>query len=173
MANLRVGRRSLAFRGGRGRLTEWMGRSLSQATSLGASAFIIDSSLSALELAKRPFTITRLVGSLYVASDQSAAFEFPFGAFGGIVVSDKALALGATAVPDPITQTSSDEWFMIRSFGLSGNPEEGRVVHEFMFDSKAQRKVQDGDDVAFVMSNGSSAAGVSFVARFRMLVKLS
>ena len=127
-----------------------------------------------MELAKRPFTVTRTVGSLYVQSDQVAASENPFGSIGMMVVSDQAITTGITAVPDPVSQAASDGWFLYRSFGVQGGPIGGQEVFEFKFDSRAQRKVEEGFDIAVVVGNSAAAAlGIRFSINFRMLVKLS
>ena len=177
MAN-RIIRQSRSFGGAvrsRGRLTEWLASAnVTGATTLPAASFVLTQSLSAAELAKRPFTITRMVGQILVRSDQFAAREFPFGAVGGIVVSAKASTTGATAVPDPITEEGSDEWFMYQSWGVHGvNSASEPPLMAYPFDSRAQRKVQDGDDIVIVVANASAAFGVDFVLKFRMLVKLS
>ncbi len=50
----------------------------------------------------------------------------------------------------------------------------GQRVSQYVIDSRAQRKVQQGEDIAVVVANGAAAAlGISFVLNFRMLVKLS
>ena len=85
---------------------------LESLATLPANTFIIDGSMSAAELAKRPFTVTRTVGMISVQSDQNVAVEIPFGAFGMRVVSDKAVATGAAAIPDPVTQVSDDAWYV-------------------------------------------------------------
>ena len=176
MARNIVVRRSFRGRVSSGRLTEWFGTSFPTVeTALPANSFIISLQLTAAELAKRPFTITRTVGLLAMRSDQAAAAEFPFGAFGGIVVSDKAIALGATAVPDPVTQSSSDEWFVYRVIAASGeaSTNAGFAMMKYEFDSRAQRKVQDGEDVAFVVANANASDAFQFFLALRMLVKLS
>ncbi len=175
MPRNRVVRRS--FGGARrssGRLTEWFADTFAASeTALAASSFVILSSLSAAGLAKRPFTITRTVGTLFVYSDQVAAFEAPFGAVGGMVVSAKAVATGATAIPDPVTEGSSDEWFMYQNFAAQGDGLTGRPQYMFGFDSRAQRKVQDGEDFVFVLANANSVDGMNFIFNVRTLVKLS
>ncbi len=173
MARNRVVRRS--FQKSPGRLTEWFAGVPSE-IALGGASFIVASSLNAAGLAKRPFTVTRTVGLLAVRSDQVVATEFPFGALGLIVVSDKAVATGATAIPDPITEQASDEWFLYQAFVADGaqNVGAGQRVSQYVIDSRAQRKVQQGEDIAVVVANGAAAAlGISFVLNFRMLVKLS
>jgi len=180
MAN-RIVRRSFGgFRGSRGarRQTEWLASAnINVVTSIGAATFLLDQSLTAAELAKRPFTVTRTIGSLWVQSDQNAAFENFVGALGMMVVSDKAVTTGATAVPDPITQESSDEWFMYQAFAGTAGAEASagafRMLQEYKFDSRAQRKVQDGEDIAVVIANASAAFGMQFMLKFRLLIKVA
>ena len=69
-------------------------------------------SLTAAELAKRPFTIIRTHLTFDVQSDQVAATEVQTGAMGMAVVSDQASALGVTAVPTPATDAASDLWYL-------------------------------------------------------------
>ncbi len=177
MPRNRVVRRSGGFgRRSPGRLTEWFGHDFAvDTTNLAAATFVIQTSLSVAALAKRPFTITRTVGELFIQSDQNAAIETVLGAMGGIVVSEKAIATGATAVPDPVTQVGSDEWFLYQSFAAEGSASTnvGRPMETFSFDSRAQRRVQDGEDIAFVIANASAADGLNFIFQFRMLIKLS
>ncbi len=159
-----------------GRLTEWFEVPFSTAvTALAASSFVITATLSAVGLAKRPFTITRTVGQLFVTSDQNAAPEEPFGAFGGMVVSEKAATTGATAVPDPVTNAGSDEWFLYQQWALQqrGSAAVQASKNNWDFDSRAQRKVQDGETIVFVMANASAADAILFTAMLRILVKLS
>ena len=168
--------RRFAGRGRTGarRMTEWLSSvNVTARTALPAGTFIFDQSLSAAELAKRPFTVTRTIGSLYVVSDQVAAFETPFGALGFIVVSDKASATGATAVPDPITEEASDGWFVYKSWAAEADTLRGQEVYRYDFDSRAQRKVEDGSDIAVVMSNASAADGARYILKFRMLIKVA
>ncbi len=160
------------------RKTDWLGSAdIVDVTTLPAASFVVTQSLTAVELAKRPFTIVRTVGSIWLASDQSGAVEFPFGAVGFIVVSEKASALGATAIPDPITQESSDEWFAYTAMAASGNSAAAGIVSqplmEYKFDSRAMRKVQDGEDIVVVVANASATDGAAFILKFRMLIKLS
>ena len=61
-------------------------------------------------------TILRNVGVVGIASDQVAANEFQFGAVGMCLVTDTALALGITAIPDPVTNGDDDIWMFYQSF---------------------------------------------------------
>ncbi len=176
MARNRVVRRSGGgFRRSPGRLTEWFGVPFTVVeTALPQASFIIFTSLTAAGLAKRPFTIIRTVGLLTIGNDQAAAFEFPSGALGGIVVSEKAVATGATAIPDPVTEVNSDEWFLYVPWAVSSDANGGgRPTRDFAFDSRAQRKVEDGEDIAFVVANAHNADAALFQLNMRVLVKLS
>ena len=176
MARNRVVRRS--FGGARrspGRLTEWFGSPFQvDADTLAAGAFVVQVTMTAAGLAKRPFTITRSVGMISIFSDQAGAIEHPLGAVGGIVVSDKAVATGATAIPDPVTEVSSDSWFMYQSFvGPQSTALDGPGPQHFPIDSRAQRKVGDGEQFAVVIANPSSVDGLRFIFNMRFLIKLS
>jgi len=156
------------------RKTEWFASGdISAASVLPFASFTLDQSLAAGGLAKRPFTVTRTIGSIWVSSDQVAGEEQPFGALGFQVVSGKAVATGVTALPDPITEEESDNWFVYKAFASSGGPIEGQPMREFAFDSKAQRIVEDGNNIAVMVSNAHASAGLRYILKFRMLVKLS
>ena len=144
-------------------------------TAIGASGTDLQSSLNTVSLALRPFTVTRTRGLIWLASDQEAASEVVHGAYGLAVVSAQAVAIGVTAIPTPIIDQSSDLWFLYQQVvsAVSANaPTGGEVGRVFEFDSKAMRKVEDGQDVVAVFENGSSAFGLTYFAAFRMLVKL-
>ncbi len=102
---------SLVVSPGARRETLWLGKTFvtgTTGTALAAGSFVIDASFNAGALALAPFTIVRTIGEISVMSDQIAAFEVPQGAMGMQIVTDKALALGATAIEDPVTEVSSD-----------------------------------------------------------------
>ena len=175
MARNRVVRRSFG-RSSPGRLTEWL--SSADATAeipLAANTIILDSSLTTVEKAKRPFTVTRLVGSIWVQSDQNAAVEVPFGAFGLIVVMETAVTAGVASLPLPFTQAENDGWFAHGFFAAEGSASTnvGRPLERHSFDFRSQRKVEEGMDIAVVLQNGSALDGLNYVIQFRMLIKLS
>jgi len=175
-------RRRGAFGAARGRVgprreTLWVGGpDETSVTVVLASGVDLQSSASAALLAMRPFTVVRTRGLVYVRSDQTANTETPFGAFGLAVVSEQASAIGVTAVPTPITDESSDLWFLYQfvATGLQVSSAVGipGPANVYEFDSKAMRKVEDGQDVISVFENGSSADGLSYIAKFRFLIKL-
>jgi len=180
MANIRVARRSgRVLRGGSLRRdTRWL-QLAETTTTLAAGTPVVFTGFDADVLAMRPFTIVRSRGVLHLATDQLSASEVAVAVMGWAVVSDQALAVGVTAVPTPITEGDSDLWFLYESlitrvdFGSaigfdssSGNLKE--------FDSRAMRKVEDGQDIAVVMeaSAASGFSGCRMSKQGRMLIKL-
>jgi len=162
--------------GARRRETRWLD-AIPTAVNLAGGGSVIRFSLSAAELALRPFTVVRVRGSWFVESDQLAATEIYGGALGFAVVSDQALAIGITAVPTPITDMASDLWFVYEQqmgdflFATAvGNGEVGKLARQF--DSRAMRKVEDGQDIAIVEENSGYSFGTTSQLGFRMLIKL-
>ena len=159
------------------RLTQWLDLPPT-VTAFGASGGTIILSLSTAEKALRPFTIVRTRMLIGIVSDQLAAGENQLGALGIAVVSDQASAIGVTAVPTPVTDLSSDLWllhqFLFNTFSIAsavGYADDG--MHQYAVDSKAMRKVQDGEDVVVVGElDGANSSGFSMTIAGRMLVKL-
>ncbi len=143
-------------------------------TGVAAGAVDFQSSLNVASLALRPFTIVRVRGLLMLRSDQIAAIEEPFGAFGLAVVSDQAVAAGVASLPSPITDQASDLWFSYTfcaatwQFNTSG----AASPTPFEIDSKAMRKVEDGMNIVSMFENGSGGSGCNYIAIWRMLIKL-
>ncbi len=135
-------------------------------------------SLNALALALRPFTVVRTRGYLYTRSDQTAAAEDQSFAYGECVVSDQASAIGVTAVPTPITDGDSDLFYLFQllktSSGILSGTSVGVRGAGIEIDSRAMRKVNGDQDLITVVE--SDLAGVTagqVVATFsRLLVKL-
>ncbi len=101
------------------------------------------------------------------------AAEDIFGAIGMAVVSDQASAAGIASLPTPITESESDLWYLWKAFGLVSELSVAGGVNSmtFEFDSKAQRKVGDGEDLVTVVENGSATTGLGFLIQFRELIK--
>ncbi len=167
-------RSNLHLTRGPGRKTIWANLTTTDTTMTATGGTIIFN-LSAGGLLLRPFTIVRtyLQGSLF--SDQAAAIETQACALGVAVVSEQASAIGVTAVPTPETDAESDLWLLHqRIFADESNlTDRIRPSTKFSFDSKAMRKVQDGEQMIVVAEN---IAAVSFglILRLagRMLLKL-
>ncbi len=113
---------------------------------------------------------------VYVVSDQTANTEHQLGAFGWCVVSDQASAIGITAVPTPITDISSDLWFVYQVYFNSVQVSSAVSVFQagtrYSIDSKAMRKVEDGQDVLGIAEFDASGNGYNLSTGGRMLVKL-
>ncbi len=177
MANIRTGRRSgLVLRGGRNRReTAWLDTVFTN-TTLGVSGTaVLINSLNAAALALRPFTVVRVRGQMLVVTDQAAASENFVGNLGKAVVSDQAVAIGVTALPTPGTDRSSDLWFVYESiigeFRFDSNV---GTREEFSrpYDSKAMRKVEDGQDLVTVVEAGIGGSGLIISHVGRTLIKL-
>ena len=173
MANRRSNFRSVHQ--GQRRKTEWLALSApSGVSSAAAGTKNIVTSLTTAEKAKLPFTITRTIGLLTVLSDQIVAREVPSGTLGGVVVTDRARTVGITALPDPVTEAESDFWFLFQPWSciMHAAAETSSTPWINMFDSKAQRKVEEGEDIVFILANADSANGVFFTIQLRILIKL-
>ena len=156
------------------RQTSWLPIEVAE-VAVNSSA-VITHSLSATELATRPFTIVRTHVELFLQSDQLSATENQICAFGICVVSDQALAIGVTAVPTPITDIGSDLWFLHQS--MQGQFAVNSAIgfeepsgQSYSLDSKAMRKVNDDQDVILVVEASSAAFGAIIGVLGRLLIK--
>ncbi len=174
MANIRTGRRSgLVLRGGRDRRDTLWGAGTPASSIETASGGTLLTSLGAGALALRPFTIIRNRFTFHISSDQAAAAEDQVGAYGRAVVSDQASAIGVTAVPTPITDQDSDLWHVYATFVQGGSRvNDGMVGRTYEIDSKAMRKVEDGQDVVSVVEFSAQGGGFRFIVTGRFLLKL-
>ena len=179
MANIRTGRKSgFILRGGvRRRETLWFDVPESVNTLAAANSAVIVSTLATAAKNLRPFTIIRSRLNWHCRSDQTGALERYQVAMGLAVVSDQATAIGVTAVPTPFTDLFSDLWFLHQitagnfTFvsGIGFDPVGGI---EKDIDSKAMRKVEDGQDLVFVLENSAQSSGSTNITAGRLLIKL-
>ncbi len=154
----------------------WLGGApLVSAFTVGGGTIL--GTLNAAALALRPFTIVRIRQTLAWKSDQTAATERQIGAVGFAVVSDQAVAIGITAVPTPVTDLASDLWmlhqFFMSHFTVTSAIGSESQYHQIDVDSKAMRKVEDGQDLVEVgeLATGLSD-GFSLSDASRILIKL-
>ena len=168
------------FTRGRGRLgspreTSWLSIDFDEQV-LGAPGTAITHTMTAEELAKRPFTVIRTHLEVMLLSDQTSASEDQLVAVGLCVVSEQAVAIGITAVPTPITDLDSDLWYvhqvMLNRFqfasGIGFEPTAGR---RYSIDSKAMRKVNNDEEMILVQEVSALAEGAVIVTGGRMLIK--
>ena len=163
---------------GRVRETIWSGTGPVQVTEVAGGASIL-TSLAAGGLALRPFTVVRTRGVMFIRSDIEAADEQQWMSYGSCVVSDQASAIGVTAVPTPVTDMSSDLWFLyesiVNSFTfVSATGFDGSSGKMIQYDSKAMRKVQEGEDLITVdeLAASTISEGAVFSVTERQLFKL-
>ncbi len=179
MARINTNRKSgFILRGGAMRReTLWFQGVLVRQGLTAASTASLVSQLNAAALALRPFTVVRTRGIFAVRSDQIAAAEFQDAAYGMAVVSDQAAAIGVTAVPTPATDNGSDLWYVYeRLVGqlefASGVGFEPQMFEQQKVDSKAMRKVEEGQILVEVIETGALSSGVSVITFQRTLIKL-
>ena len=160
------------LRQGQRRLSSWASSpDETDFTLLAASGVDLQGTGNAALLAARPFTIVRVRGSVWIVSDQEAAQETPFLAFGLAIVSDSAAAAGAGSIPTPITEEDSDLWFAYTYAAAAGDTKTTNI-ERVDFESRAMRKVNNDQDVVSVAENGSSTHACLYLAKFRFLLKL-
>ena len=118
-------------------------------------------------------TVIRTRGSFGIQSDQVAATENQFGAFGIAVVTAQALSVGITAIPHPGTDAAWGGWFVHRYFSQtfllsSAVGTESNFMQQYEIDSKAMRKVDEDERLVVVCENFHATAGLAvwFMARF-------
>ena len=147
----------------------WDGVVQSTFTSVGAAGKVFFASAT-LNNTNIDETILRIVGTLAVRSDQSAAVEDMLGAFGAIRVSERAATVGVTAVPGPITDVDDDGWMLYVPIVSSGAntvvPLSSLVIP---FDSRSKRTIEEGQRIAFVVENASASHGFEFASIIRAL----
>ena len=119
-------------------------------------------------------TVLRVVGQLSIASDQTGASEEQIGAMGMILVTDSAVAIGVTAMPDPVVDADDDGWFLYQSFSQqSALNTIGLGSVQYHFDSKAKRIVDGvGVNIAVMLTNSHGTQGLLFSLQFRMLSQI-
>jgi len=168
--------RGRGIQSGQRRETRWLNLDATVLVLIAAGGTILYS-LTTEEKALRPFTVIRTRLLVQISSDQLAAGENQIGAIGAAVVSDQAVGAGVTAVPTPINDVESDLWFvhqflfsamdLASAIGFDGNV--GRV---YSIDSKAMRKVEDGQDVVVVAEFSTQGDGFTLATGGRVLIKL-
>ena len=161
------------------RKVEWLASADTIAiTQIGPSVQLLVQSYSEAQLdagGENPSTVVRVRGDLWIRSDQVVAVEEPFGALAMAVVTEQARAIGATAVPMPIADEPSSAFFMMQYWQAGAYATTAGVDSpwsRYSFDSKAQRKITNGDAIVVVMENAHTTHQASFILKFRILLKL-
>jgi len=116
-------------------------------------------------------TVTRVRGHVTVVSDQvTSPLEAQVGAFGMIRVTDRAIAAGAASIPGPVTDGDDDGWFLWVPFAQIGalTVDSGQTP-PYLVDSKAQRIVREGQQLAVMVENASVTNGLIIIVSLRAL----
>ncbi len=140
--------------------------------SVAASAKVLLGGFS-LSSAGIDETILRTVGVVSTGTDNFHANRDVLGALGMIFVTDNAATVGITAIPGPITDASDDGWFLYVPFAqhVDSSDQTGinpNAFNQIMFDSKAKRIGQGGQQIAIVIEN-RGAVGIEVMVIMRML----
>ncbi len=158
------------------RETLWFDSNVIVTTLAAANTAALIASLNAAALALRPFTIVRVRGKLLLQSDQTSVTEGYQVQYGHAVVSDQAASIGVTAVPTPATDSGSDLWHVFETMlgSLRVTTDVGRFIETNIqqFDSRAMRKVQEGEDCVVVAENSALSLGSTLISFERTLIKL-
>ncbi len=122
-------------------------------------------------------TILRVVGQLGVGSDQTAAPETVIGAVGMCLVTDTALAVGVSSLPDPVTDVQDDIWFMYQAFVQKFEFESAtgttpNFLTQYAIDSKAKRIWHSGMSLAIVAANAHASQGLQLAFPNRVLTQV-
>jgi len=164
---------------GRKRDTLWAGIGGTATTIAAGGSRVITNSASASLLALRPFTIVRTHLEILLRTDQDVANEDQFAAAGVCVVSDQAFTIGVTAVPNPAGDASSDLWLLHQWLigsnwrGSGGVDIAGQRGKTYSVDSKAMRKVEEGQNLIVVLETDPVVGnGVTILMAGRMLIKV-
>jgi len=117
------------------------------------------------------------VGSISIKSD-AAVSEVQLGAFGLCVVTDRAVAIGLTAVPGPIANIDEDVWatyvpILQTTEVLTAVGVEPNFATLYHFDSKAKCILQDGYSLAVMVENAhaTEAFDIAFLIRVLSMVR--
>ena len=163
------------FSRGQRRATDWSASLLQVVTiAIPAASAVLVESFSPVVGGE---TIIRTRGSFGVQSDQVAATENQFGAFGIAVVTAQALSVGITAIPHPGTDAAWGGWFVHRYFSQtfllsSAVGSESNFMQSYEIDSKAMRKVDEDERVVVVVENFHATNGLAVWSMQRFLSKL-
>ena len=121
-------------------------------------------------------TVVRTRGSVAIAPVIGIAADVDIvGAYGLAVVSENAFGQGVSAIPQPFDDANWDGWFVWRSFSIRFESNSALTAHINQLvqevDSKAMRKMGDGDRVVLIAQSQVGAYDISMP--LRMLMKLS
>ena len=158
---------------GSGRKSLWLTFVPTVTTVATNTTAVLVASLNAAALALRPFTIVRTYLEMWLKSDQAGAVELQTISLGMAVVLDPFSVVGVTAIPTPTTDSGSSLWFVHRYlFGSeTAFVDNQRPAASASIDSKAMRKVDEGQDIVLAVEGGGTGSGMIVTVGGRVLIK--
>ncbi len=158
-------------RGGLRQRTDWTRTVFTAETVIPAATKVLMVSYVPLE---SEVTVRRSIVSMNIRSDQAAATELQVGALGMHVANDNAIAAGAASLLGPSTDRSDDAWFLWAPimqayvFGSAVGFENagGRL---YSVDSRAQRRIQEGQSIAVMVENAHATHAFSILLGISVL----
>ncbi len=164
--------RRAPVRGSRGRIApSWTYTQSSAPTTVAAGSITLLATFT--PATEFDVTVLRTRAHIEVFSDQSAGVEFQCGAFGMCVVSDRAAAAGVASLPRPSSDGGDDIWFLHQPFMTHGTAAISAFTNWMDLDSKAMRKVENGQVIVVLVENFSGTTGLLFQDSIRVLAKLT
>jgi len=171
------------FRTSQRRKTDWIGGVVgtSTRTTVGASVVAIlssfDTRISTNQIIGATTTIVRIRGLLDVGPIGLTADMDAQGAFGFCIVNGEAFDAGVASVPTPWTESFDDRWLYHTYWSVHYElPASGSFVGQSFvqeIDSKAMRKMNNGDVLIGVIENANAGDNVSVFMNVRTLLKLA
>jgi len=146
--------------------TAWAGFVFSDATVATATKQIVGTLTPTAGLSHE--TVVRIVGD-WQADGPGKNGQVVLAA---LVVTEAAFAIGATALPDPVTDIEDDVWLFISSISVGTL---GRSIHganPIQYDSKGMRKVDEGQLLVFIVAN-TTDGNVGISGYTRVLTKVA
>ena len=121
-------------------------------------------------------TVVRTRGEVAIRPTTAATSDTSIvGAYGLAIVTDLALAAGVASILGPWSDPGWDGWFVWRSIHFTQENASTTGVYNNMHtqevDSKAMRKVSDGESLVLVAE--SQATSFRILMPLRLLLKLS
>jgi len=162
--------------GSQKRQVTWVGPAAQGAVNVASTGATLLSFFSPSDAGLTKATVVRTRGAVTISPQVFSADVIIHGAYGEGIVSDQAFAAGISSVPEPFTEADWDGWFVWRSFTLELAVADatGKILPAqltFEVDSKAMRKVGDGETLITVAESFLGAFKIS--SHTRTLFKLA
>ena len=134
---------------------------------LGVGLTTVVDALGALTLAEKQEIRKVVRVHLYFRASVATANNHIHGRYGLIIANDDAIATGAGALPSPILD--SDQSWLVNDFFTT---EITQNAYEMRFDVRAQRRLQTGTSLAFIIqSDSASDLSTHWSAGMRLLLE--